>query len=202
MKQNTDNKVMRQMKGKINEIGDTENGMYALGLVAGRAYDRMLNGVKKDVGGGAVALDPKYGKVAQDAAYAAARGYIRWKKRFEKVNGRTPTDKESQAWMQNHHNGCMDYGKPESKRKGVVKLSESQLRTIVAESVKKALNERTLNMKTIGIVSGLMEIKKMSQFLINKYEAIDDSSDGIEAIYNTVHDCVMQLYQVAEQFGY
>ena len=57
-------------------------------------------------------------------------------------------------------------------------------------------------MKTIGIIGGLMEIKKMSQFLINKYEAIDDSSDGIEAIYNTVHDCVMQLFQVAEQFGY
>ncbi len=195
-------KLYNMMKGKINEIGDTENGMYAIGQVAGRAYDRMLNSPRKKKSDGVVALDPKYGKVAQDAAYAGAGGYIQWQKNFEKVNGRKPSDKERQAYMQNYHNGVNDYGKPESERKGVVKLSESRLRTIVAESVKKVLKERTLNMKTIGIVSGLMEIKKMSQFLINKYEAIDDSSEGIEAIYNTVHDCVMQLYQVTEQFGY
>lgn len=190
------------MKQNINELGNTPDGMYALGQVAGRAYDRMLNSPRNKKVDGVVALDPKYGKVAQDAAYAAAGGYIQWQKNFEKTKGRKPTDKERQAFMQNNMNGLKDYGKPKSKWKGVVKLSESQLRTIVAESVKKVLNERTLNMKTIGILSGLMEIKKMSQFLINKYEAIDDSSDGIEAIYNTVHDCVMRLYQVTEQFGY
>lgn len=36
-------KLYNMMKGKINEIGDTENGMYAIGQVAGRAYDRMFN---------------------------------------------------------------------------------------------------------------------------------------------------------------
>lgn len=136
-------KLYHMMKGKINEIGDTENGMYAIGQVAGRAYDRMLNGVKKDVGGGAVALDPKYGKVAQDAAYAAAGGYMQWAKKFEKANGRKPTDKERQIYMQNYHNGSNDYGRTESERKGVVKLSESQLRGMIVECVKKVLKEYT-----------------------------------------------------------
>ena len=134
-------KLYNMMKGKINEIGDTENGMYAIGQVAGRAYDRMFNSPRNKKVDGVVALDPKYGKVAQDAAYAAAGGYIQWQKNFEKVNGRKPSDKERQAYMQNYHNGGLDYGKPESERKGVIKLSESQLRKIIAESVKKVLAE-------------------------------------------------------------
>lgn len=134
-------KLYNMMKGKINEIGDTENGMYAIGQVAGRAYDRMFNSPRNKKVDGVVALDPKYGKVAQDAAYAAAGGYIQWQKNFEKVNGRKPSDKERQAYMQNYHNGGLDYGKPESERKGVVKLSESQLRGMIAECVKKVLAE-------------------------------------------------------------
>ncbi len=141
MGQKTDNKVMKQMKGKINEIGDTENGMYAIGQVAGRAYDRMLNSPRNKKSEGIVALDPKYGKVAQDAAYAGAGGYMQWRKKFKEKNRREPSYEEYRAWMQNYDNGVNDYGKPESERKGVVKLSESQLKKIVAESVKKVLNE-------------------------------------------------------------
>lgn len=135
-------KLYNMMKGKINEIGDTENGMYAIGQVAGRAYDRMFNSPRNKKVDGVVALDPKYGKVAQDAAYAAAGGYIQWQKNFEKVNGRKPSDKERQAYMQNYHNGGLDYGKPESERKGVIKLSESQLRGMIAECMKKVLSEK------------------------------------------------------------
>ena len=105
-------KLYNMMKGKINEIGDTENGMYAIGQVAGRAYDRMLNSPRKKKSDGVVALDPKYGKVAQDAAYAGAGGYIQWQKNFEKVNGRKPSDKERQAYMQNYHNGVNDCKHP------------------------------------------------------------------------------------------
>jgi hypothetical protein len=135
-------KLYNMMKGKINEIGDTENGMYAIGQVAGRAYDRMFNSPRNKKVDGVVALDPKYGKVAQDAAYAAAGGYIQWQKNFEKANGRKPSDKERQAYMQNYHNGGLDYGKPESERKGVIKLSESQLRGMIAECMKKVLSEK------------------------------------------------------------
>lgn len=134
-------KLYNMMKGKINEIGDTENGMYAIGQVAGRAYDRMLNSPRNKKVDGVVALDPKYGKVAQDAAYAGAGGYIQWQKNFEKVNGHKPSDKERQAYMQNYHNGVNDYGKPESERKGIIKLSESQLHSVIAESVKKVIKE-------------------------------------------------------------
>ena len=135
------NKAYDMLKEKLNEIGDTEKGQYALGQVAGRAYDRMLNGKKKSVGDGVVALDPKYGKVAQDAAYAGAGGYIQWEKKFKEKHGRKPTDDERHKFMQNHHNGCHDYGKPESERKGVVKVNESQLCSIIAESVKGVLKE-------------------------------------------------------------
>lgn len=135
------NKAYDMLKEKLNEIGDTEKGQYALGQVAGRAYDRMLNGKKKSVGDGVVALDPKYGKVAQDAAYAGAGGYIQWEKKFKEKHGRKPTDDERHKFMQNHHNGCHDYGKPESERKGVVKVNESQLRKVIAECVKSVLTE-------------------------------------------------------------
>lgn len=139
------------MKQSINEIGNTSQGMYALGQVAGRAYDRMFNGTKQSVGDGVVALNPKYGKVAQDAAYAAAGGYMDWRKRFKEQNGREPSDEEYRAWMQNYKNGCYDYGKPESEKRGIVKISESQLRNMIAESVKKVISE--LDWKTTSNAS-------------------------------------------------
>lgn len=132
---------LTSMKQSINEIGNTPQGMYAIGQVAGRAYDRMLNGTKKSVGDGVVALNPKYGKVALDAAHAAAGGYMDWRKRFKEQNGREPSDEEYRAWMQNYKNGSYDYGKPESEKRGIVKISESQLRNMIAESVKGILNE-------------------------------------------------------------
>lgn len=136
-------KLYNMMKGKINEIGDTENGMYAIGQVAGRAYDRMFNSPRNKKVDGVVALDPKYGKVAQDAASAAAGGYIQWEKKFKEKHGRKPTDDERHKFIQNYHNGSNDYGKSETERKGVVKINENTLKKIVAESVKKILNEYT-----------------------------------------------------------
>ena len=139
------NVITECVKSVLNEIGDTPQGMYALGQVSGRAYDRMLNGTKQPVGNGIVALNPKYGKVAQDAAYSAAGGYMAWRKKFKEQNGREPSDEEYRAWMQNFKNGCNDYGKPESEKKGVVKISESQLHGIIDESIKKVLQEGWLN---------------------------------------------------------
>ena len=133
------------MKGKINEIGDTENGMYAIGQVTGRAYERMLNSPRNKKVDGVVALDPKYGKVAQDAASAAAGGYIQWEKKFKEKHGRKPTDDERHKFIQNYHNGSNDYGKSETERKGVVKINENTLKKIVAESVKKVLDEHMGN---------------------------------------------------------
>lgn len=94
--------IAESVNNVLNEIGNTPQGMYALGQVAGRAYDRMFNGTKNSVGDGVVALNPKYGKVAQDAAYAAAGGYMDWKNKFKEQNGREPSDDEYRAWMQNY----------------------------------------------------------------------------------------------------
>lgn len=162
------------MKGNINEIGDTENGMYAIGQVASRAYDRMLNSPRNKKTDGVVALDPKYGKVAQDATHAAVGGYMDWRKKFKEQNRREPSDDEYRAWMQNYRNGFNDYGKPESERKGIVKVNETQLCKMIAESVKNVLSERylepgTADYKTDKIAKELKRFYPQYEDFVDEY---------------------------------
>ena len=123
------------MKKIINEIGDTPKGQYALGQVSARALDRAFSKPKKETNG-MVAGNPKYGKVSQDACYAAARGQDDMaKKRGYKRIVDVPDDERHEIGSY-FHKGSDDY-----RQKHTVKLSESQLRNMVAESVKGVLNE-------------------------------------------------------------
>lgn len=182
------------MKQTINEIGNTPQGMYALGQVAGRAYDRMFNGTKNSVGDGIVALNPKYGKVAQDAAYAAAGGYMDWRKKFKEQNGREPSDDEYRAWMQNYKNGSYDYGKPESEKRGVAKISESQLRNMIAESVKRTLKEWRVTYEQLNAIERFESaFNDLSEVLANKTTQYLDTRDKAEEILNSIATDIVNL---------
>lgn len=82
---------------------------------------------------------------------------------------------------------------------GTIKMNEEQLRSLIAESVKKVLKEgkwhisETMNM--------LGDIKLICRFLQNNYESID-SSDEADAIHETVQNCLRELWHIAKQFGY
>ena len=98
-------KLYNMMKGKINEIGDTENGMYAIGQVAGRAYDRMLNSPRnKNMKKNVIKLNENTLRqiVAESVRKVVEEDYYEdWKKKYEKKQrkGFSPKDADRTVKM-------------------------------------------------------------------------------------------------------
>lgn len=171
------------MKKIINEIGDTPKGQYALGQVSARALDRAFSKPKKETNG-MVAGNPKYGKVSQDACYAAARGQDDMaKKRGYKRIVDVPDDERHEIGSY-FHKGSDDY-----RQKHTVKLSESQLRGIIAESVRKVLSERYLEPGTADY-----ETDKIAKDLKRSYPQYESFVD--EYVYGGYYE------QYARMSGY
>ena len=83
-------------------------------------------------------------------------------------------------------NGNDGYVNEESERKGVAKVNESQLRSIIAESVKRVLSESFARPSE----GTLMKAKELYDYLYD----VQDESDATSALYKMISDWLNEQY--------
>jgi len=159
--------------GRINEIGDTPKGQYALGQLAGK-YEKMANDTKT----GTKAHRKAMGKMWGMRQYANA----------------TPHKKGDD--FENGHNDYLKKNESKNMNKTLIRLTEQDLHRIVKESVNKILSEVEFRgrafhgnrqddwRKMANIRQGLkMDADRGETDAINGYNNSFDQQDAKEAEY-------------------
>lgn len=118
---------------KLNEIGNSHNGMEVIGRVAGRALNRYINGHSNNV-----EQNQKYARTVQDAMEYLPGG----KKDHSKDWG----DQKANALHRVSRTDAFTKGmskemgvSPKKVDEGCIHLTESQLRAIIRESVMQVM---------------------------------------------------------------
>lgn len=168
---------------KINEIGETPKGQYALGAVKGRALARTL-----------------YQKKYQRPSERDKQGEKMNKAYFKAWNHRNDSNpKQKEEMVKSYRNGY-DYGFEKGVKENynkdmrinTIKLSENDLHNLIKETIKKCLNESIdYKAESFNILSELKECLGADQLCDRLASRLAGQID-----YRGLYETLKEIYEL------